>query len=383
MERLLSHRQASVSHRRPASAAPQCQADHCRHTLPALQAQRQTLARACPSRRHEHATVASSATDSVKQSTSASADAGGREIYRPSTYSELVADASRSVATALDDGVKRMEVDFPPLTSEGLGTNFRGSDEFIDANVQLAISASNKLQKPAPQRVHILVPDKGEFQRSFRMFKGALERTDGQVTMGYLTENKKSLLSFGFGGQQPSISPSDSAKKADLFMAINMTSIDLPVLEKYVSEFIQDRPLITWNLELDTLRSDLGLPFFPPKDLQYRFLSSFKPVFYIRPRDYSKSISAPPFVVNYSGCLFREYPGPWQCMLRESDGQLVSVADRRERFVLGELKEELGMAIGLNTEAPGSTVFFLRRGFRTTTWWEDAREEETYGDWRT
>lgn len=78
--------------------------------------------------------------------------------------------------------------------------------------------------------------------------------------MGYLTENKKSLLSFGFGGQQPSISPSDSAKKADLFMAINMTSIDLPVLEKYVSEFIQDRPLITWNLELDTLRSDLGAP---------------------------------------------------------------------------------------------------------------------------
>lgn len=56
-----------------------------------------------------------------------------------------------------------------------------------------------------------------------------------------------------------------------------------------------------------------------------------------------------------------------QCMLRESDGQLVSVADRRERFVLGELKEELGMAIGLNTEAPGSTAFFLRRGFRVRT----------------
>lgn len=31
-----------------------------------------------------------------------------------------------------------------------------------------------------------------------------------------------------------------------------------------------------------------GLLGFPPKDLQYRFLSLFKPVFYIRQRDYSK-----------------------------------------------------------------------------------------------
>jgi hypothetical protein len=32
-----------------------------------------------------------------------------------------------------------------------------------------------------------------------------------------------------------------------------------------------------------------GLLGFPPKDLQYRFLSTFKPAFYIRQRDYSKA----------------------------------------------------------------------------------------------
>lgn len=31
-----------------------------------------------------------------------------------------------------------------------------------------------------------------------------------------------------------------------------------------------------------------GLLGFPPKDLQHRFLCFFKPVFYIRQRDYSK-----------------------------------------------------------------------------------------------
>lgn len=34
-----------------------------------------------------------------------------------------------------------------------------------------------------------------------------------------------------------------------------------------------------------------GLLGFPPKELQYRFLSQFKPVFYIRQRDYSKSVA--------------------------------------------------------------------------------------------
>lgn len=67
-----------------------------------------------------------------------------------------------------------------------------------------------------------------------------------------------------------------------------------------------------WNMELDTLRGDLGLPAFPSKDIQYQFLCRFRPVFYLRPRDYSKSVPVPPFIVNYSGALFREYPGPWQ-----------------------------------------------------------------------
>ena len=155
------------------------------------------------------------------------------------------------------------------------------------------------------------------------------------MTFGHLQEGKQNILS-GFAnmlsGGDNSDDPAAAGASADMYMAINATTSELPDFESYINEKVGDKPVISWCMELDTLRADLGLLGFPPKDLQYRFLSFFKPVFYIRQRDYSKTVAVAPFIINYSGALFREYPGPWQVMLRQDNGIYACVA--------GEEKEE-------------------------------------------
>jgi hypothetical protein len=177
--------------------------------------------------------------------------------------------------------------------------------------------------------------------------------------------------------------PANAAATADMFMALNASTVELPDFETYTNEKASNKPMIAWNLELDTLRADLGLLGFPPKELQYRFLSQFKPMFYIRQRDYSKTVAVSPFIINYSGCLFREYPGPWQVMLRQDNGVYACVAENAERrYGLGEFKIELTRAMGLNTEPEGSAMAFLRSGYKTSTWWEDDEELEQHKGWR-
>ena len=41
----------------------------------------------------------------------------GRTTYRPSSFTELVGDAVQSVVTGLEDGLMRMEVEFPSVSN--------------------------------------------------------------------------------------------------------------------------------------------------------------------------------------------------------------------------------------------------------------------------
>lgn len=157
----------------------------------------------------------------------------------------------------------------------------------------------------------------------------------------------------------------------DVFIILGASCQELPDVEKFV-EKAGKRPVIFFNLKLDTARGDLGLPAFPPKDLHYRFLSQcvpphhtsrqnkitiyplflyllanweikhrtcnlscnsycpqptahpfvsslhfhgfhrIIPIYYLRTRSYSRSVPQPPYVVNYSGALYRVFPGDYQ-----------------------------------------------------------------------
>ncbi|KMZ67937.1 Low PSII Accumulation 3 [Zostera marina] len=312
----------------------------------------------------------------------------GVSVYKPKSYEVLVNDAAKSLVCALEEGNIRLEIDFPPLPSS-ISTYKGSSDEFNDANIQLALAVARKVEELKGTRACIVFPDRPEKRRASQLFKTAFETING-VTIGSLDDvsigavpsffqSIRNTLDFDFDDETEDTQ--NSNEPPSFYIFINCSTRELSSIEKYVEQYAPSTPSLLFNLELDTLRSDLGLFGFPPKDVHYRFLSQFMPVFYIRIRDYSKTVSVAPFILNYTGALFRQYPGPWQVMLKQGDGSFACVAESDTRFTLGETKEELLRILGLQEEK-GSSLEFLRRGYKNATWWEEDVDLENSSAWR-
>lgn len=169
-----------------------------------------------------------------------------------------------------------------------------------------------------------------------------------------------------------------------MYIIVVASAQELPDIEELHNQ-VGDVPIVMYNLKLDVLRGDLGAPAFPPKAFQDRFLSRVKPVYYLRTRQYSRSTNKPPFLVNYQGCLFRAYPGQFQTLLDTGTGSYRRLMGNDIRPGLGEFKEQLTQALrdeGVLAKDEGSALNFLRTGYKTTTWWEEEREEAS-NDWKT
>ncbi len=100
-----------------------------------------------------------------------------------------------------------------------------------------------------------------------------------------------------------------AAEWADMHLIVGASCQELPAIQR-LAELAPDKPLVCFNLKLDILRGDLGLPAFPPKAVHHDFLCTVKPVYYLRPRSYSLSLSVPPFLIAYQGVLFRRCARP-------------------------------------------------------------------------
>ena len=88
--------------------------------------------------------------------------------------------------------------------------------------------------------------------------------------------------------------------------------------------------------------------------------------------------------LKYQGCLFRAYPGQYQTLLDTGTGSYRRLVGSDVRPALGTFKEQLTSALrdeGV-IDDEGDVLNFLRTGYKTTTWWEEDRENASDA-WKT
>ncbi|KAJ8900742.1 hypothetical protein NDN08_000043 [Rhodosorus marinus] len=297
----------------------------------------------------------------------------------PSTFYQAVTQAQEATEKALANGFRLLEVEFPPLPQSMLDSAAIGTYTVVDANYKLVLDYAKRWADQG-KRVAIAFPDAPEKDRALEN-SNEMEEPYPNIRLSTLEDGFKGtfidrLLTTGVE-KDVSVREED-----DMFIVMSASCQELPQVEKMCIK-AGERPVIFFNLKLDTLRGDLGLPAFPPKNLQYRFLSSILPVYYLRQRSYSKTVPQPPYVVNYSGALYRAFPGKYQVLLDTSDGKFSRVETMDERPALGEVRDIMTKAMGLEAVTPAPLMGFLRKGVTSRTWWEVDSDKEESNTWRT
>lgn len=313
--------------------------------------------------------------DRPPSSSSAGEKAGDDELAPPpNTFYQAISQAQAAADAALGAGFNPIEVEFPPLPTAELESAAVGAYEVADANLRLALDFASRYADEG-KKVVISFPDRIERDRA----EEDLSPRDN-IRLSCLRDSRPGW----FIERLWTSPPVESAvlDEDDMFIVLGASCQELPDVERLVS-CAGDRPVILFNLKLDSARGDLGLPAFPRRDLHFRFLSRVLPAYYLRTRSYSRSIRRPPYVVNYSGALFRVFPGPYQVLLDTSGGKYRRLTTFDERPPLGEVRDILteGMNLEDDRKKDGNKSF-LFRGYKSTTWWEDDRALQQSNNWR-
>lgn len=294
----------------------------------------------------------------------------------PSTFYQAIAQAQAATAEAFSYGYRLVEVEFPPLPTSQLESSYVGSDEVADANLALAIDFARGFAARG-RRVVIAFPDRVEKERAVGMNNDMEEPIPG-VRFGCIRDSSLSTVIERIW-TKPKIERA-VRDDDDMYIVLGASAQELPDVED-LAYAAGDRPLVFFNLKLDTSRGDLGLPAFPRRALHFRFLSKIVPAYYLRTRTYSRSLTRPPYIVNYSGALFRVFPGPYQVLLDTTGGKYKRLAELDERPALGEVRDRL--TDGLEIEGVGGkSSGIMYRGYKSTTWWEDDRTQQVSNNWR-
>lgn len=299
----------------------------------------------------------------------------------PPSFLALLDQACDAANRARADGTLLMEIEFPPVPLSKLDDSSISAYDLLSANLQLASEFAKRILPDLGGSLAITLPDTSERVRAAEMM-GSYEPREG-VKLWALEGGDAEPKAFGFLDSvfKRSESAVVAAPWASAYLVLGASCQELPALRR-LAELQPDVPIICFNLKLDTLRGDLGLPAFPPKSLQHEFLCKIKPVYYMRPRSYSLSLSRPPFLLSYSGVLFRCYPEGYQTLLDRGKGSYRQVLVQEDRPALGAFKSELTKALKIDDEDASASAI-SQTGFKQATWWEeDVEKLDQSADWR-
>lgn len=304
----------------------------------------------------------------------------------PQSFAQCINQAQLSAAAAIADGNRLIEVEFPPLPQDILEDSSSSAEDITRANTRLSIDFAKFFATEQGKKVAILYPDAAEcglateMQGTAKPFPGVELHSIRQANVAEATSIDGFVMGL-FGKAKGNV---QVVEGCDMYVAVIFSAQELPELED-LAQKEPEKPIVFFNLRLDTQRGDLGLLGFPSKDLHFRFLSQIKPAYYLRPRSYARSLPRPPYLLNYQGALFRAYPGPFQSLLDRGTGSYRRVQTQELKPALGEFKEQLNNALELGLDKDGNkneAVSFFRTGYKTMTWWEEQTEKEASINWR-
>jgi Domain of unknown function (DUF1995) len=288
----------------------------------------------------------------------------------PASFYQAIQQATNATSAAIAVGETLLEVEFPPLPTAELESSSVGAYRVMDANIQLAVDYARSFAS-AGKRVVIAFPDLIEKDRAVEQNNESEEPVEGIRFAAIRDQRKGNIFDMIWTKPEIELAVRDDD---DMFVVIGASAQELPDVEKLV-ESAGTRPVILFNLKLDVSRGDLGLPAFPRKALHWRFLSRVLPVYYLRTRTYSRTLLKAPYLVNYSGALYRVYPGPYQILLDTAAGNYRRLSTLPERPALGVVRDTLTSGLDLGEQFKGVMG-------KSTTWWEDDRTKQESNKWR-
>uniref|UniRef100_A0A7S0MRW1 DUF1995 domain-containing protein n=1 Tax=Pyramimonas obovata TaxID=1411642 RepID=A0A7S0MRW1_9CHLO len=260
----------------------------------------------------------------------------------PYNYYQVTSQSQDAVRKALADGHKLIEVEFPSLGLDSVPGDSEGCNEMNESAALLRQFCKMFENAGNADKVRVYFPDAKELQvattpaSGINMSGGKWETSptfvDSAFQLDFLTK-PTALLELGIdlsAKVQDRIRPED-----EIFIAAypSFNVNEMITVEELHRTAANGRPIITYNGELDRIRSGYYPKFFYPKigKLAETFIPKFEQAYYIHN-----------FKGSRGGILFRAYPGPWQVLKRTNeDGDTVCIHTQDTMPTLKEVALEI------------------------------------------